>query len=232
MTVAAIVPAAGLGTRLGPGTPKALRELAGVPMLVHAVRAMMAARLVDRVVVVAPPSQVAEVSALLSDDAAGRMVVVAGGSSRQESVAAGLAVLGSDVEVVLVHDAARPLAPAELADRVAAAVLAGAEAVVPAIPLADTVKRVSGDGIVIDTLDRKELRAVQTPQGFLRAVLAEAHAAGADLRDAPTTDDAGLVERLGRPVRVVLGSEEAFKVTGPLDLLLAEALLDRAGHVH
>lgn len=232
MTVAAIVPAAGLGARLGPGTPKALRELAGVPMLVHAVRALVSARLVDRVVVVAPPSQVTEVSALLSDDSAGEIVVVAGGSSRQQSVAAGLAVLGSDVNVVLVHDAARPLAPAELVDRVAAAVLAGAEAVVPAVPVADTVKRVSGDGIVTATLDRTELRAAQTPQGFRRSVLAEAHAAGADAREAPATDDAGLVERLGRPVRAVLGSDEAFKVTGPLDLLLAEALLDRARHVH
>ncbi|MGI8681619.1 MAG: 2-C-methyl-D-erythritol 4-phosphate cytidylyltransferase [Mycobacteriales bacterium] len=225
MTVAAIVPAAGRGTRLGPGPPKALRDLAGVPMLVYAARALAAARLVDRVVVAAPPDEVAAVSTLLASAVLADVLVVAGGATRRESVARALAALGPDVDVVLVHDAARPLAPPDLADRVAAAVQAGADAVVPGLPVTDTVKRVGVDGVVVQTLDRAALRAVQTPQGFARRVLAQAHAEGAGVDTA--TDDAELVERLGWPVRVVTGSEEAFKVTRPLDLVLAEAILER-----
>ena len=225
VTVAAIVPAAGRGTRLGPGPPKALRDLAGVPMLVYAARALAAARLVDRVVVAAPPDEVAAVSTLLASAVLADVLVVAGGATRRESVARALAALGPDVDVVLVHDAARPLAPPDLADRVAAAVQAGADAVVPGLPVTDTVKRVGVDGVVVQTLDRAALRAVQTPQGFARRVLAQAHAEGAGVDTA--TDDAELVERLGWPVRVVTGSEEAFKVTRPLDLVLAEAILER-----
>jgi len=225
VTVAAIVPAAGRGTRLGPGPPKALRDLAGVPMLVYAARALAAARLVDRVVVAAPPDEVAAVSTLLASAVPADVLVVAGGATRRESVARALAALGPDVDVILVHDAARPLAPPDLADRVAAAVQAGADAVVPGLPVADTIKRVGVDGVVVQTLDRAALRAVQTPQGFARRVLAQAHAEGAGVDTA--TDDAELVERLGWPVRVVTGSEEAFKVTRPLDLVLAEAILER-----
>jgi 2-C-methyl-D-erythritol 4-phosphate cytidylyltransferase len=124
-----------------------------------------------------------------------------------------------------VHDAARPLAPSELADDVVAALRRGADAVVPGLPVTDTVKRVDGDATVVETVPREHLRAVQTPQGFRREVLAAAHeAAGAE---AAATDDAGLVERLGRPVTVIAGHPEAFKVTRPLDLVLAEALLAR-----
>lgn len=225
MTVAAIVPAAGRGTRLGPGQPKALRELAGTPMLVYAVQALVGARLVDRVVVAVPLEEVAAVSTLLARDVPADILVVAGGATRQESVARALAALSPDVDVVLVHDAARPLAPSDLADRVAAAVQAGSGAVVPGVPVIDTVKRLDPDGTVTETLDRTALRAVQTPQGFAREVLAEAHAA--DPEPGTATDDAALVERLGRPVRLVPGHEEAFKVTRPLDLLLAEAVLQR-----
>ena len=225
MTVAAIVAAAGRGRRLGPGAPKALRELAGVPMLVHAVRAMAAARLVDRIVVAVPPADVSAVRELLSSVGSKAPVVVAGGDDRQKSVGGALAVLGPDVEVVLVHDAARPLAPSELADRVVRAVRDGAEAVVPVLPVADTVKRVAADGTVVETLDRTALRAVQTPQGFVRTVLEAAHAAAA--AGGGATDDAALVERLGRRVRTVPGAEEAFKVTRPLDVLFAEVVLER-----
>jgi 2-C-methyl-D-erythritol 4-phosphate cytidylyltransferase len=225
--VAAIVPAAGRGERLGPGAPKALREIGGVPMLVHAVRALAAARSVDLVVVAAPADVVAAVSALLSSQALGaELLVVAGGETRQESVRLALAVLPAAVEIVLVHDAARPFAPGDLADAVVAAVVAGADAVVPALPVADTVKSVDASGRVTGTPDRARLRAVQTPQGFRRTTLVAAHdAATVDGVDA--TDDAGLVERIGGSVLVVRGSDEAFKITSPLDLLLAEAVLDR-----
>lgn len=229
---AAVVPAAGRGERLGPGAPKALRLLGGVPILVHAVRALATARSVDLVVVAAPSDGVAEVSTLLAehgllDSAPGRAAahVVAGGATRQDSVGLALAALPDDVDVVLVHDAARPLVPASLVDAVASAVRGGADAVVPGLPVADTVKSVDAADVVSATLDRSSLRSIQTPQGFRREVLAAAHRAADPT--APATDDAGLVEAAGGKVVVVTGDEEAFKVTRPIDLVLAEAVLAR-----
>lgn len=226
MRVAAVVPAAGRGERLGPGLPKALRELSGVPMLVHAVRALSQARRVSLVVVAAPPDDVAEVQSLLDVHLTGpaELLVVPGGRTRQDSVRIALQALPDDVSVVLVHDAARPLVPSELVDAVAAAVCAGSPAVVPCLPLADTVKRADAAGRVVETLRRDELRAIQTPQGFRREVLVRAHAAATA---GPVTDDAGMVEALGVPVLLIAGDDEAFKVTRPLDLVLAEAVLAR-----
>ncbi|WP_129841804.1 2-C-methyl-D-erythritol 4-phosphate cytidylyltransferase [Streptomyces sp. RFCAC02] len=234
---AAVIPAAGRGVRLGPGIPKAMRPLGGVPMLVHAVHAMASSAAVSLVVVVAPPGDeegLAKVRALLAEHppaSGAELAVVPGGATRQESVRLGLAALPDDVAVVLVHDAARPLVPAATVDAVVAAVAAGAPAVVPALPVTDTVKRVAAPAAVpgapepvVATPDRALLRAVQTPQGFDRATLAAAHARHAE-DDA--TDCAGLVERLGLPVVLVPGHEEAFKVTRPLDLVLAEAVLAR-----
>ncbi|MFB7467609.1 2-C-methyl-D-erythritol 4-phosphate cytidylyltransferase [Streptomyces sp. NPDC056224] len=234
---AAVIPAAGRGVRLGPGAPKALRALGGIPMLVHAVRAMARSRAVSLVVVVAPSDGAAEVRLLLDEHALPdrtEVRVVPGGDTRQESVRAGLDALPADVTCVLVHDAARPLVPVETVDSVVDAVRDGAPAVVPGLPLADTVKEVEpgrhGDPEpVLGTPERARLRAVQTPQGFDLATLRRAHeefAAGtADGEGA--TDDAGMVERLGVTVVVVPGHEEAFKVTRPLDLVLAEAVLAR-----
>ncbi|GAA2231904.1 2-C-methyl-D-erythritol 4-phosphate cytidylyltransferase [Kitasatospora cystarginea] len=210
-----------------------------MPLLVHAVRALARSRAVGLVVVAAPPDGVAGVAALLdSHGLDGKDIrVVAGGATRQESVRLGLAAIPAGTGIVLVHDAARPLVPVEVVDAVAAAVRAGAEAVVPAVPLADTVKRVTpaaAPGVpepVLDTPDRATLRAVQTPQGFRLDTLHEVHQkalaeeAGGGLP--PVTDDAGLVERYGGQVVVVPGHEEAFKVTRPLDLVLAEAVLAR-----
>jgi len=220
--VAVLVPAAGSGVRLGAGAPKALRSLAGRSLLEHAVHRVLSAGSVGVVVVAAPPSDVDTVAALLPAGVA----VVPGGATRQESVARALAAVPVHFEIVLVHDAARALAPPSLVDDVAAAVRAGAEAVIPVLPMVDTVKSVDSADMVVDTVDRSALRAVQTPQGFRRAVLVKAHAA------APTgdaTDDAGLVERLGVRVACVPGSEYAFKITRPFDLELAEALLAREG---
>jgi 2-C-methyl-D-erythritol 4-phosphate cytidylyltransferase len=233
-TVAAVIPAAGRGVRLGPGAPKALRALGGIPILVHAVRALVRARTVGLVVVVAPADEVAEVRTLLDTHGlpeSKEIRVVAGGDTRQESVRLGLAALPADVVTVLVHDAARPLVPVETVEAVAAAVRGGAPAVVPALPLADTVKEVvpgppGSPEPVIGTPERARLRAVQTPQGFRRDVLAEAHEKIAAAGEG-ATDDAGMVEQLGIPVVVVPGHEEAFKVTRPLDLVLAEAVLAR-----
>jgi 2-C-methyl-D-erythritol 4-phosphate cytidylyltransferase len=144
--------------------------------------------------------------------------VVAGGLQRHDSVAAGLALLDEEVEYVLVHDAARPFVPAAVISRVVEALRSGAHAVVPAIPVTDTIKRVF-EGVVVETIDRSALRAVQTPQGFAREVLLAAH------RDiGPATDDASLVERLGIAITVVDGADESFKITTPWDLRIAEAL--------
>jgi 2-C-methyl-D-erythritol 4-phosphate cytidylyltransferase len=217
--VAVLVPAAGSGVRLGPGPPKALRPLAGEPLLVHAVRRVAAAPSVRLVVVAAPPDAVPEVRELLA--AVADVEVVAGGAERQRSVAAALVAVPDDLPIVLVHDAARALAPPELVEQVAAAVRGGCPAVVPVLPVVDTVKEVGADGVVRRTVDRSALRGVQTPQGFRRDVIAAAHAGGADLH----TDDAGMVERAGVPVTCVPGSELAFKITNRLDLVLAEALL-------
>ncbi|MGW3134404.1 2-C-methyl-D-erythritol 4-phosphate cytidylyltransferase [Streptomyces sp. NPDC001139] len=228
---AAVIPAAGRGVRLGPGAPKALRALGGTPMLVHAVRAMAASRAVSLVVVVAPPDGAPEVKSLLDAHALPErtdFLVVPGGDSRQESVRLGLDALPPDYDIVLVHDAARPLVPVDTVDAVIEAVRAGAPAVVPALPLADTVKEVGpaepGEPEpVVATPSRARLRGVQTPQGFDRATLVRAHEEVTE----DVTDDASMVERLGLGVVVVPGHEEAFKVTRPLDLVLAEAVLAR-----
>ena len=216
MTVAAIVPAAGSGVRMGGGIPKALLTLAGEPLLVHAVRGLRAATRIGLIVVAAPADRVAEVAGLLTSY---DVLVVAGGAERQDSVRLALAALPAEVDLVLVHDAARALTPAAVTDAVLDALQSGADAVVPVLPVADTVKRVAGE-TVLETVDRADLRAVQTPQGFRRDVLTAAHA-----DTTPATDDAALVERLGRTVVTVPGSEEALKVTRPFDLLVAEAVL-------
>lgn len=223
--VAGVVPAAGLGERLGPGAPKALRLIDGVPMLVLAVQALARARAVDLVVVAVRPGDVEVVRKLLAGyDIPTEVAVVAGGETRQDSVRLALAALGPEIDIVLVHDAARPLAPSELVDAVAEAVRAGADAVVPVLPVVDTIKRVDADGRVLQTVPRADLRAVQTPQGFDRQVLVRAHAAARSDRRTGT-DDAGLVEDLGVEVQVLPGRPEAFKITGPIDLLVADAML-------
>lgn len=214
-----LVPAAGLGLRLGAGRPKAFVELSGEPLLVHALRALRACTRVGPVVVAAPVPDVEAVGGLL---AAYDVLVVAGGASRQDSVRLALAALAPSADLVLVHDAARCLVPAEVVDAVVDALLAGADAVVPVLPLVDTVKHVDGTR-VLGTVDRASLRAVQTPQGFRRDVLQRAHAATVE----GATDDASLVEALGGAVLTVPGHAEAFKVTSPLDVLLAESVLAR-----
>jgi 2-C-methyl-D-erythritol 4-phosphate cytidylyltransferase len=217
--VAVLVPAAGAGLRLGPGAPKALRLLDGEPLLVHAVRRIAASPSVRLIVVAAPAAEVDAVRALLTPIAP--VTVVPGGAERQQSVAKALAAVPDEIAIVLVHDAARALTPSALIESVAAAVREGLPAVIPVLPVVDTVKEVGPGEIVLGTVDRAALRTVQTPQGFRHAVLAAAHAAGGDA----LTDDAGLVEKAGVAVTCVPGSELAMKITRPLDLILAEALL-------
>jgi 2-C-methyl-D-erythritol 4-phosphate cytidylyltransferase / 2-C-methyl-D-erythritol 2,4-cyclodiphosphate synthase len=231
--IAVIVPAAGAGVRLGAGAPKALSLLAGEPLLAHAVRRLAAAGSVGCLVVAAPPGHEGEVREVLRnalpdpprDPAAGRpmdLVVVSGGGERQQSVAAALARVPVGFDVILVHDAARALTPPMVVERVAAAVRDGHDAVIPVLPVTDTITRVDGADTSQGHLDRPTLRAVQTPQGFRRAVLADAHQR-ATATDA--TDDAGMVARLGTAVHTVPGSEQAFKITTPGDVAHAEGLL-------
>jgi 2-C-methyl-D-erythritol 4-phosphate cytidylyltransferase len=225
MSTAAIIPAAGLGLRLGGETPKAFREVGGESLLVHALRGLLAATAADLACfVVAVPAGTEELMRKELQPYAGNvpLLVVPGGAERADSVRAALEVVPIEgIDCVLVHDAARAFVPAEVVERVVAAVRGGAAAVVPVVPVTDTIKRVSDAGEVVDTPDRSTLVAVQTPQGFDPGVLRRAHAAGA----VGATDDAMLCERLGVTVVTVEGSEDAFKVTRPRDLLLAEALL-------
>lgn len=214
LTVAAILVAAGSGQRLGADVPKAFCTVRGHTLLEHAHARFAGHPLVRDVIVVVPADRVAEASRLCASP------VVAGGVTRQESVAAGLAELARDVEAVLVHDVARAFAPAEVIDRVVAALLGGADAVIPVRPITDTIKRVDASGTVAQTVDRSSLVAVQTPQGFRRDVLEGAHATGTS----GVTDDAGLVEAAGGKVMVVDGADASFKITHPWDLLVAEAV--------
>ena len=245
----AVLTAAGSGSRLGAGVPKALVPVGGVSLLRRAAAGLIASGAVSHVVVTAPAEEVdrfrAELEGL-SDGSAGAAAgrrsgieVVAGSPrSRQASVALGLAAALAAVpqaDVVIVHDAARALTPPEVTQRVVAAVRAGHEAVVPALPVTDTVKEVEARPAgepepVVGTPRRDRLRAVQTPQGFSTPVLVAAHRAGAErARDEAlaASDDAGLVEACGGSVVVVAGDERAMKVTTPMDLALAELLLER-----
>jgi 2-C-methyl-D-erythritol 4-phosphate cytidylyltransferase len=223
--VAVLVPAAGIGVRLGPGTPKALRDVAGVPLLVHAVRRACQASSVGCLVVAAPPGRSAEVQGLLTGEVPDGIVtiVVDGGATRRASVLAALLATPPPYSVILVHDAARAFAPPDLFERVAGAVRDAHDAVIPVLAVVDTVKEVDDTGHVVRTVDRAVLRTVQTPQGFRREVLLAAH----DTVDGSggVTDDAGLVERLGVPVYCVQGSGDAMKITYPADLALARGSL-------
>lgn len=225
MSVGAVLVAAGSGRRLGASGPKAFVSVAGVPLVVHAARALLAAS-VAQLVVTVPDGYVEQATTVLLGDAPADLWVVEGGPSRQASVALGLAALDPAVDVVVVHDAARAFAPASLVARVVAAVRSGHGAVVPGLPVVDTTKRVgppdnTGARPVLETPSRADLVAVQTPQGFDRALLDRAHAAAADRADDEATaasDDAGLVEALGEPVWVVPGDESAWKITTRADL--------------
>ncbi|HEY8654225.1 MAG TPA: 2-C-methyl-D-erythritol 4-phosphate cytidylyltransferase [Dermatophilaceae bacterium] len=198
--------------------PKAFAPLCGEPLLAHALRGVLGCADVGHVVIVAPGSHLSQARDLAGQDP--RIDVVAGGADRSASVVAGLAALRPDDGIVLVHDAARCLAPAELFARVIHAVRSGHVAIVPALPVTDTIKVVDAQGLVLATPDRETLRGIQTPQGFLRDVLERAYASWT-----PATDDAGLVERIGGHVRVVDGDRLALKITSAADLAVATALL-------
>jgi 2-C-methyl-D-erythritol 4-phosphate cytidylyltransferase len=224
--VGVIVVAAGQGTRVGGETPKQYRPIAGVPMVLRAVRPFAAHPEVARVVLVLPAEDAAAPPAFLRDLAGAALVLVAGGAERTESVAAGLAALGPECTSVLVHDAARPFVERAVIDAVIAHARAG-EGAVAAVRVTDTLKEADPQDAtrVGRTVARDGLWRAQTPQGFPRAVLERAHAA-ADSAGA-ATDDAALVERTGVPIRLVPDSPRNLKVTTVEDLALAELLAGR-----
>ncbi|MCX6487341.1 MAG: 2-C-methyl-D-erythritol 4-phosphate cytidylyltransferase [Mycobacterium sp.] len=213
----AVVTAAGSGERLGAGIPKAFVELGGRTMLEHAVDGLLVSGVIGRVVVAVPADRVSQAAALLED----RATVVEGGAERHDSVGRALAAVG-DAEFILVHDAARPFTPADQIRRVVAALVDGVRAVIPVLRVVDTVKVVDANGVVLGTPERAGLRAVQTPQGFEAALLRRAYERVGSFAG---TDDASLVENLGTPVHTVDGDVLAFKITTPLDLRLARAVL-------
>jgi 2-C-methyl-D-erythritol 4-phosphate cytidylyltransferase len=227
MRVAALVLAAGRGERLGASVPKAFLPLAGRPLVVRAIEALAAWPEVERIVPVVPAADLARFAALPRDFAgADRLAdAVVGGAERQDSMRAGLAALPAGIELVAVHDAARPLVRPEDVGRVIAAA-ARTGAALLAVPVRDTLKRVR-DGRVEETLPRAACWAAQTPQVFRVALLREA-LAKAEAEGVVATDDAQLVERLGAPVEIVEGDAGNLKITWPEDLALAEALFSRA----
>jgi 2-C-methyl-D-erythritol 4-phosphate cytidylyltransferase len=229
--VGVIVPAAGDGRRLGRSDVKALVGLAEQPLLAWALAAVEANRCVGSVVVVAHPLTTDAVRTLVGVRGFAKVAaVVPGGSTRRASVAAGLAALPAGPGYVAVHDACRPLLAAGAIDRLLEALLGmqGRYGVAPGAPVTDTVRRVAAADRSAGIVDRDALRSLQTPQLYLRWVLTDAHRRAATGEEAGEVDDAVLVERAGHPVAVVPGEPENLKVTTPVDLLAAEALLERA----
>lgn len=215
----AVIAAAGSGSRLGAGGPKALVEVAGRPLIAWSVDALAGADAISGVVIAAPPGHEAELKGL-----AGKAEVVTGAGSRSESVRNALERVDSDL--VLVHDAARPLAPASLFDAIVAALEADpeADAVIAAGRVADTLKRSADGATVTETVDRAGLWAVQTPQGFRTASIRAALEAPAE-QLAAATDDASLIEAAGGTVRLHRVEAPNPKLTDQSDLALIEALL-------
>jgi len=217
MKCAAIIAAAGSGERFGAQIPKALIQLGDRTLIEHAIAAL--APVATQIIVTAPAGYEEQIRTIVGEG----IYVVTGGVTRSESVRNGLALVASDIDYVLVHDAARALATTYLAQEVLAQLESGEKAVIPGLEQIDTVKVVDASGYVVATPDRKELRRVQTPQGFSRQLLVDAHASHSD-----ATDDGALVESMGIKVKIIQGEERALKITTPADLSIALSYLGSA----
>lgn len=228
-----VLVAAGKGERLKQRIPKSFVQLHGRTLLEFSIATVTSLPHTGHLVIVIPDGRAAEaldlVQKVLPETSAWEVSVTAGGRERYESVRFGLDALPESVETVLVHDAARPFASAALFERVLTEVIRTGDSVVPAIPVADTLKRVDTAGLVHETIDRASLVAVQTPQGFVREDLAAAHATSQlhSGEQPMPTDDAELMQRTGGTVRTVVGEERAHKLTTPADLTVLEALYER-----
>ncbi len=230
--IAAIVAAAGMGTRMGLGKPKQFLELDGVPILVFTLRRLAMSPLLTEFWVASPEEHVEALSERLAQEQLGRPVrVVAGGESRQESVGRALAKISDEVELVLVHDAVRPFVTREMVERVVAEARACGAAIV-GLPAIDTVKEVKRASLPEDaalitaTIPRERIVLAQTPQVFSARLLREAYER-AEQDDMTASDEAALVERIGHTVHVVLGSERNLKITRPSDMALARFYLEQ-----
>lgn len=212
--------AAGQGVRAGGGTPKQFREVAGAPLVLHALRPFLRHPAVDTCVLVLPGADAADPPAWLSELIGQRLLVVAGGAARQESATAGLAALPPSCSVVVVHDGARPVVDDAVLEHILAHARAGRGAIA-AFPVSDTLKAVSAEGRITATVPREGLWRAQTPQGFPRALLERAYAASG----ATATDEAALVEALGHEVVVVPDSPRNIKVTTPDDFAMVDMIL-------
>jgi 2-C-methyl-D-erythritol 4-phosphate cytidylyltransferase len=222
-----LIAAAGSGRRMGYSGNKLLIPLEGRPLLAWTLEAALASRSIGWIGLVGQELDRQEINTIVSKLAPAIPVQwVQGGASRQASVALGLAALPAEAEHVLIHDGARCLVAAELFDRCAEALVASGEALIAAIPVVDTIKQVDADGLIRHTPPRANLWAAQTPQGFPLQALRQAHRQACEC-GWEVTDDAALFERLGLPVRVLEGSSSNLKVTTPLDLEIAAALLRR-----
>ena len=221
--VGVIIVAGGSGTRIGGEELKQFRWVAGKPMLLHSVQTFMARPDVGMVVCVLPQRYAGDPPPWLFQCDVDRLLVSVGGRTRSESVANGLDDLPDEAQIVLVHDAARPLVDAETIERVVTSVRGGMSTIA-ALPVVDTLKEVGEDGVIVRTVDREGLWRAQTPQGFPRRVLVDAHRR-ASREHIAATDDAALCEQLGIPVRVVRGNERALKVTETGDFARVDAML-------
>lgn len=220
----AVIVAAGRGERLGGDRPKAFAKLNGRALLAESLERLEASDLVDSIVIVAPEGWEEPTILLAEELGAGKVSAsVSGGATRTESVRAGVAEVPEEALVVLVHDAARPFLPGDVIERVLAPLGEGWDGAVPALPVADTLKRAGPDGAVAETVDRSSLYAVQTPQAFLADALRKALAD--DVEDA--SDCAGLVEAQGGRVKLVEGDRRLVKVTTAEDLELVASMLAR-----
>lgn len=218
--VAVLVVAAGRGERLGAAKPKAFVDLVGKPLLTHAIEHIISLPSLAQLIIAVPEAHFTEANELAEELAKKHEFfcqAVVGGNTRQGSIANGLAVLSDQAEIVLVHDAARALAPRSLFERVSNAVRIGGLSTVPVMRVVDTIKRIDGE-IVKETLDRDFLRAAQTPQGFIASQLQAAYSSA----KVEFTDDAALMQAAGFEVRLVEGDDKAFKITTAEDLAAAE----------
>jgi 2-C-methyl-D-erythritol 4-phosphate cytidylyltransferase len=230
--IAAILPAAGLGTRMGADTPKQFLELEGVPIVIHSVRRIASCPLVTDIIVATRAVVVESLEERIRDERFMQSVrVVRGGDSRQDSVAVALREVSSDTEIVLVHDAVRPFVTREQITRVIEEARR-CQAAILGIPAMDTVKEVKRASLpedvalIIGTIPRERVVLAQTPQAFATKLIKEAFAR-AQTDGVNASDEAGLVERIGHDVHVVLGSERNIKITKPADMDLARFYLEQ-----
>jgi 2-C-methyl-D-erythritol 4-phosphate cytidylyltransferase len=227
-----LIPAAGMGRRMGSDRNKLLLTLRSQPLLAWTLRAAAAAREVSWIGIISQPADWIDLKEILGDLSLTKPVqLIQGGTTRQESVYNGLQAMPGDAKQVLIHDGARCLATPELFDRCAVAIRSSTphspiKGLIAAIPVKDTIKVVDGSGLIQNTPDRSQLWAAQTPQAFDVQLLQQCHEKGLE-QGWEVTDDAALFEKCGLPVQIVEGEETNLKLTTPMDLAIAEFILQQ-----